>query len=561
MKYSKPIASSVFDALTVLSVFSYLMGLIHGPDFFRAFTLMLLFFIFCFKNSFEKSNTAVFFRKLTPFFLSSRGRWSFFLVCFLVTTFTNLMQALSLDFSQWDVGIYHQIVWSLSTGNDFHSTISEAGNFLWDHLSLSLWILVPFYWLFEGSPLILPFFDAVFAYTGIAAWVYLASCFPGATPKQRSLLSLAVIVFAFFFKSFWGNFRWGFHVNIIYFMCVSWALVLLIVSDGSWKWDKKGVLKRMGVLFLFLLGAFSKEIVLLDTAIGFMVWSALEILQFKRLKKKISTRAIVFSASLIVMSGLLVYVFLYFQSIPRPQIKNYYLKYYAYLGSNTSEFLQTVFLHPLKIVERIGLKELLYYFLIVLSPWLFLPVIGLFKKNNIKGYFSSAWMLMILPSFGSAALADFWPLRHPSYQYVFELWCVLGIICIGWLSQLKSKKWIYIWVIATIFQSHMDPIKALKGYWNKASDFNEVRILISQIPENDSIISSPFIGPWAASRLWIESYPTRKFIPTPCPDWFIESPIDPARASDDSCLKSTKYEMKYNQKRWKIFHKIKKENL
>ena len=123
----------------------------------------------------------------------------------------SVLPCLALRTTLWNVGIFHQILWSLSHGLGFHSTISGAGNFLEDHFSPSLVTLVPFFYLSDGNPLTLPIVHTVLIYGGASAWLFLASKVRGVEKSVRENLTRAVLVFILSFESLWKNIGWGFH--------------------------------------------------------------------------------------------------------------------------------------------------------------------------------------------------------------------------------------------------------------------------------------------------------------------------------------------------------------
>jgi uncharacterized membrane protein len=103
----------------------------------------------------------------------------------------GVAQTMALRAPLYDVGIFHQILWGLSHGYGFLSTLSKAGNFLLDHFAPSLVLLTPVYWLTGSSPLTLAVVQPLLFYGGVAAWVYLASKCPGAKPEMRAELAAA----------------------------------------------------------------------------------------------------------------------------------------------------------------------------------------------------------------------------------------------------------------------------------------------------------------------------------------------------------------------------------
>jgi uncharacterized membrane protein len=93
---------------------------------------------------------------------------------FVLSAGISVLQCLSLRTPLYDVGLFHQVIWGLAHGYGFSSSISGAGNFLLDHFSPSLVLLVPAFWLSASSALTLLVIQPLLVFGGVAAWIWLA---------------------------------------------------------------------------------------------------------------------------------------------------------------------------------------------------------------------------------------------------------------------------------------------------------------------------------------------------------------------------------------------------
>ena len=132
-------------------------------------------------------------------------RYLLYLAAVFLGLLVGLLQTRALQTRLFDVGIFHQILWSLIHGLGFHSSISGAGNFLLDHLSPSLALLAPFFWLSGESPYFLSQVHVLLLFGGAAAWLYYAEKLPGVPRHFRPHLAAATVVFIISFDSLWGN--------------------------------------------------------------------------------------------------------------------------------------------------------------------------------------------------------------------------------------------------------------------------------------------------------------------------------------------------------------------
>jgi uncharacterized membrane protein len=427
----------------------------------------------------------------------------------------------------YDVGIFHQILWGISHGLGFHSTISGAGDFLLDHFSPSLRLLVPAFQYFQETPLFLPALQGFLLFGGAAAWVYLAENVPGVTREFRSQLAGATTLFILGFESLWGNLEWGFHENAVGFFSLSWALALIFTQkiDPSWFVRIANFVKSCGALALLVIAAGSKEILLLDVSLILVCWAYF---QFRTQRFPFWMRSLIASIW-IGIAGVLIWKFYQFEMIAHPADKNYFNRYYSYLGSDLSEFLRSLVFTPMRVVEVIGAKPLVKYLRIVLAPWFFLPVVFLVvvilkrKKTSpeLIRLATIPWGVGILPSFASAALATYPPLREASFHYVLELWPILASVTLLIFSILQSTRLVWLWAIFSLFLWDHNPIHDYREYHREAQQTVEVRAKIQGLPQDAAIVADELAGTWVAGRKWVTRWPEIHLLPNQCPDYIL----------------------------------------
>jgi hypothetical protein len=330
-------------------------------------------------------------------------------------------------------------------------------------------------------------------------------------------LAAATTLFALSFDSLWGNIRWGFHENAIAFFCTSWAMALLFVRERDTNEILRWV-RRLAVLLLLLVSAGSKEILLLDIGLVLLCWAFLE------LKEKSF-----FSVVLAVLAFALFTKFVHFERLPHPADKNYFDRYYSYLGHNLKEFFQTLFGSPERIIEVIGARELFKYFRTVFLPWLFLPFLtaGLiwFRRRTVTKEFAKIgylpWIIALIPSFASAALATFPPLRRANFHYVLELWPILAPLTVLTLAMFRSPYLIWGWALFSMVQMDHDPIADFREYRQEAIKMEWVRNKIQELPIEASVVAEDLAGTWIAGRKNVTRWPETVILPNQCPEFII----------------------------------------
>lgn len=493
---------TALDALTLALLGIWLGALLpHGADPRRAAILVALLGAALGVRGSRVLSAA---RALARALGTPRGAGRALAAWLVLTGALGALQALALRVPLWDVGIFHQIIWSLSQGHGFVSTVSGAGNFLADHFSPALALLTPVFQLTRSSPLTLPVAEPMLLASGGLAWLWLARRLSG---TGMSALPAATLVFFLFFDSLWGNLRWGFHETSLSFAFLSWAVALLLAEPSR---------KRPAIAALLLATALTKETGLLSAAMGFAALARLD------REGSRSSRALWLGISVALMGAFVAY-----QGLPHPAGKNYFIRYYSYFGPTLGEFARGLALRPWEAVRAVGPLELLRYGKTLLLPWLALPLIGLWTlRGRDRERFASV-LLIALPSAASAALATYAPLRDPGFHYVLEIWPVFAGLTLLALARLGRPQVTWAWALLALLSWDHDPVAQLREYASGARARTPFRSVLAEIPGQDRVQADELAGPWVASRLEITRRPD-PLLSGMQPDWLVLHQAAPA---------------------------------
>lgn len=414
-----------------------------------------------------------------------------------------------------DVGIFHQIISNLAEGNGWIATITGVENFWSDHFSPSLALLVPFFKLTGNSPLVLAVVHAGLVFGGVGAWVFLGERLPNLSPDRRARIAAAALIFGIVMDSLWANLRWGFHESAIAFCAQSWAWAFIFLR---WRGGRGIALACL----LLAVSAGSKEILLLDGAVAFFI------LAYNEFKSAAKPTAVL-SATLALLC---VTAFVAFTSHDSPEKKNYFIRYYGYLGSDSLSALAALFRHPLRVFEVVGGAELLRFVRDVLTPWLALPLLWLFGRRGDPRprtrVHPAVWAFAILPSFMAMALSTVIWLRRPSHHYVLELWPLLAALTLFALARIRVHRAPELWAFSALLFLGQDPWRQLIEYARAVPGTAAIRTEMRGISREYSVVADEMTGPWLAARTKVSRWPDLKpFLPR-CPDYRVLSPTSPS---------------------------------
>jgi uncharacterized membrane protein len=440
----------------------------------------------------------------------ARVRWIVLGFLTVWSILLGIFQTYALRYTLYDVGIYHQVIWNLAHGNGFASTLSSTGSYLLDHLSISYILLVPFFWLSGSNPATLAVLHALLAWGGVLAWLWLIEQMDRISPERRNRIAAGVLVFFASFESLWANFRWGFHDTALSFFVQSWAFAIWFGAGKTW---------RMRALSAALLAvsAFSKEILLLDVGLFFALWG----LGFFISNKK------PFAVGAGLVSVFLFLGFVAFQSVSSPAKKNYFLRYYSYLGDNLGDFLQTALTRPWVIGQTVGWGALAGYVITLLGPFIAMPLLTKWTYPSSAGapeiqkVPARLWLLAVLPSVASGALSSWTPHRSAGFHHVFDIWPVVILLSVLFLANIPSKRWILAWTYLSLLTISQDPWGQMREYFNGTRLAGPAREMLARIPNDGWIMADDNVGPWLARRAEINRFPERELFPERCPDYLV----------------------------------------
>jgi uncharacterized membrane protein len=524
-----PIGAKLFDLILFVLLGLWIFGgfryqdhlyLRHGADPRRVALIFGVGSYFLFPGFRRRSFLMKGFLQFGKLLAWPRFRGIFYGVISVAAVSVPVLQTLALRSTLYDVGIFHQILWSLTHGLGFNSTVSGAGNFLQDHFSPSLLLLVPFFWLARFNPLFLGVMQTFFLFGGAGAWIFLAARLRGVTFEFRQKLAAATVVFVLSFDSLWGNLRWGFHENALAFFGFSWAFALLFSREEEARY-LKGSLRKAVAYLLFLVAACSKEILLLDVGSGFLVWGIIELIEANEshMEDELDSSRPYFCFLLWASALVLFWQFFAFETSPHPSDKNYFNRYYAYLGHDLFGFFVTLFTSPLSIVRAVGGAEIIKYLWTVFSPWLFLPfLVGVNRRPPVFTW-PIGWLAIIIPSFLSAALATYPPLRGADFHYVLELWPVLATLTLVTLGRLRSSRLVWLWAGFMLLRMDHDPLSDVRENWRLATELGPVRAQFRSVPDGASVVADELAGPWVAGHPSVTRWPDVASLPDQCPDF------------------------------------------
>ena len=513
-----------FDILILLLLGLWLCGgfsyrgtkyLFYGPDVRLAATaiaLLLSLWPVYRKTSFTFRRIDYFWQWLQQ---PKSATWFWLALTSLAVTAT-VWQHFAVAFPLYDVGIFHQVVWSLANGEGFYSSISGAGNFLSDHLALTLALLVPFFNLLGQPAWFLPAIHPLLIFGGFFALIFYCQRSPVIEEARRPLLIAAISVVSACFGSVWSNLWWGFHANSLGVAALWWAVVLWLLAE-------QGANRRYYIasVLLFLFAGLSKETFLLSVGSLFAVFS------WTRLLVRRFAPAIGF----ILLSACFFALFVWFEEQPHPENKNYFLRYYSYLGHSTAEALGNILSRPWLVFSERSLLQQLGFIGVTLLPWCGLPLIALFTAIRNRDWQHPAfWLLALTPAYLAASLSTYAPLRELRFHYVLELWPLLGLVAIYQLATMAPKITM-IWVVLALLMPFHDPIYHIHKLSGQVAANRPLRNLLNGLEPEGEMMAGEILGPWVAGRKAVTRFPETYDLIRQCPKWFVVRATDRDRAA------------------------------
>jgi uncharacterized membrane protein len=359
----------------------------------------------------------------------------------------------------FDFGIHDQAVWLLSQG-DFNPFITLSGStYFGDHLSWIMYFLVPFYWIFGSSKVLL-------VAQALALGTAAVPAFLVARKKLGSEWLACGIAWVYLLNPYigWANLE-QFHPDV--FEVVLVFMAFLFVLQRRWK-------HFLAVIVLMML--VKEDVPLLVLGIG--VWVAV-----------LHNRM----AGIIATALSAVWLFVNFRLLLPALGGTGSLAGYVTMHANRVPFggisglLRTFFTKPWKVVAAMVSEGRAYYYLQVLAPTAFLPFLS-----------PSTFLAVILPLVANG-LSTFWYQHSIHYHYgtlVVPGLIVAAVWGIAHGSKVSRRIMVgFMLVLAAVGLWLWGPVPGSlsQGYWARMPiEFSQaVGEAIQLIPE-DAVVSADY---------------------------------------------------------------------
>ena len=230
---------------------------------------------------------------------------------------------------------------------------------------------------------------------------------------------------------------------------------------------------------------------------------------------------------------------MWFEGLPKPADKNYFIRYYGYLGTNPQDAVRTLLQDPLKPFREIGIGPMLNCAWQILSPWLGLPLFAFFLPNLRKNW-TWLWALAFIPSAGLLFLSTTPALRDSSFHYMISLWPLLGVLTILVLSELKKPSLIWAWVLIAAMTQGKDAWVNANLAINDLYKYGFSDEAFRNFPPGTKIAADQRAGACIANEHQVVRWPELAFFGGQCPDVVLIHREHMATDLDHPCLVGTK---------------------
>jgi uncharacterized membrane protein len=410
----------------------------------------------------------------------------------------------------YDHGIYNQMMWSLGHGLGMTNTIEPTLKHSLIHFSPTLIAAWPISALFNYHPVGLVVTASLATWGGIYAWLKIVRHHPDLEDSIRGKLEAGVLILAFFFPSFWSNFKWSFHESHLAFLFLSWGYYFLIRESFVW------------ANLLWILTGLSKEGYWLDMA---FLQIALIWIWKKRHEKWISfsLAGLMFGAFLAYSHWVKVETAKLISLHPNWPINDYFYQYFGHFGvKSLPALLIHAVTHPIDFLSKwwpVSWETGSWSFpimLLVTFGFALIPSLLSWRTNRY-----AITILAIIPSFAIIFLERSGKFHRFGAHYVTILWPTLFLVSLyGFKKEIFRIKngLMYLAIITAMLgvggDYYYDARMDLKKIQSRAPLFDQLK----QIQPEDSVMAYQ-IAINLSHRRYIVERPYTFALPNPCPDW------------------------------------------
>jgi len=383
--------------------------------------------------------------------LKKYGIWLLMAVFGLIYSFYAVVRHLRFESFIFDLGVYDQEVWLASRFKPLFSSVLEAPFFA-DHLTPSLVLLAPLYWVWDNVVMLL-IFQALFAVWG-AYPVYLLA-------KKKLESEAVALVMAFGYLAFYGlqnAIAFDFHPIVLATTMLAWLL---------WAYEEKKV--KLFWLLVLLIGGLQENFWLLLAALGVFL-----MVRFRDFKKG----TILVLGSLLIFGG---YVLVLVPAIG--------LRPFTYLPTHLQTLdlgqIGRMLVWPETKLEVIGASFLAFGLVPVLSPSIFILLGEEFIQRFVGTAISTRWQLGYQYNVILAPILV-WGAIEAIKRYKLNRKLVIGLIVVGIVSVQVATK-----------PALNDLVN--KDFYNFA-EVADSKAVIERIPNEASVAAANNLGPYLTHR-------------------------------------------------------------
>lgn len=371
----------------------------------------------------------------------------------VIYSILSLVRHMHFQSGAFDLGIYDQAVWQYAHFLYPFNTV-KMQMILGDHLTLSLALLAPLYWVWNDVRILLVFQAVWISFSSVAIYLYVV---------KRKFSNIEALILSFLYLFFYGiqfGIFFDFHPVIIGVGLMAW--ILYFWESEKWKWFAVAV----GLLLLT------------QENMGFALF-ALSIIWFFQGKK----RKLAFILGIVGVAASVIA----FKIIPL--FSSIGLEYIPRLPSTPGGFVTQFFDAPEK--RQVWLYSLGWYsFLPIFSPGAMIAYLSDIAQYFLTGPdYARMWspfmhhraILSVYLLVGSVDALVFLKKRH-----IRTFWVVLGMLLIALFFN---------------FHFHFAVDKLVKKeFWQNESWMNDNYAIIKQIPPSVSLAAQQSLVPHLSHR-------------------------------------------------------------
>jgi len=316
----------------------------------------------------------------------------------------------------WDYGVYNNAFWDYAHFRLNKNPIYDPPgvNFLQDHMSFSLFVIAPLYWVFNwltGTYTLLIIQELLIVIGGYYVYLLVKN------KSQNQLLGIFALIHYFVLQGHYSVFSSDFNITTI-----GAAMVPLFL----YYFDRKKMLLAF-IFFLFVL--ISKENMSL-----WLVFISISLILLYYNDKKLVKYALI-----LMIVSVLYFLFLFKYLIPLFEDPNrqYWGFSYSALGNNINEAFLFIFQHPIKTFH-------LLYNNPTSDPLLDGIKLNFYKVFLFSGsfilLFRPKYLIMFIPLIAQKMLNDSHSRWGIDWHYTIEIVSILSICVFLTISAIKNNK-------------------------------------------------------------------------------------------------------------------------